>query len=564
MNLYNKTRAGLDPSISAGDLRKILAVNKKTFKTFSKDYLTSEEALFYKSGFYTPKSESISKRENDQKFGEDYRESNYNGFWKESGWIPIEKTIQNPKKLYLDKPRPFCPRNNLPYTVVDDPSNLNPWLVSGAAQTRDPSRASTGVYVDLKWSGYQIEYDNEKYCVAGLLRKAIYNNQTIDPNRGIVPYRNYFEIFEHSGNQKFDIGNHKFYLESGYKHGQVIGYNQIFFQSGLNPSGFINYNFLALPNRRITRWDKRLGRAAKSYIGSTPNYPSITEPRNIVRYHIFFFTGELPVVYLTGGANLTKRGFGFGSVYEHNNPKYKLSVNNNYRMVFTGIYAESATKELSIFNTGNITERFYVGINNPNIISIQQNRIPGIPNHGVWSNEGQSGHQYGEIIEKVYKIGRESNINFKIKINTKGLTPNALNTAHINIYRITGTVRPFTDEFPATLVKVGRFTDYGNGVKNLAYQSQKYTIPIDIYPKTNDSRIISDGNLYQNLQSGDYKPIFKVGQVIDINPNNKNHFNLNSSMGLTFYSNGTNLKDLSVSLDTRGKIKRKGIEDGQV
>lgn len=558
MNLYNKTRAGLDPSISAGDLRKILAVNKKTFKTFSKDYLTSEEALFYKSGFYTPKSESLSKRENDQKFGEDYRSSNYSGFWKESGWIPIEKTQASSRKFYLNRPKAFCPRDNLPYTIEDD---LNPWLVSGAATTGDRFRVSTGVYIDLKWSGYQSEYDNEKYCVAGVINKFIYAKTQSEREEYVVPYRNYFEFFEHSGYQKFDIGNHRFFRESGYKHGQRIGYNEIFFQSGLNPSGFLNYDFLAVPNGRLVGYDPRLGSIGKNYVGSSDE---LYEPLNVKRYNVFFYTGELPIVYLTGASNLIKRGFGFGPVYQHTNPKYKLLVDNNYQMVFSGIYAESATKELSIFNTGNIAERFYIGINNPNIISIDQERIPGTPNHGVWSNENQSGKGYGEIIDKVYKIGRGANINLKIKINTRGLTPNALNTAHVNIYRITGVLKPFTDEFPATLVQVNKFTDYGNGLKNLAYQSQKYTIPINIYPKTNDSRIISDGNFYQNLQSGDFKPISKVGQVIDINPNNENYFNLNNSIGLTFYSNGTNLKDLSVSLDTRGKIKRKGIEDGQV
>ena len=558
MNSYNKTRAGLEPTIPAEDLRKILAANKETFKTFSKDYLTSEEALFYQSGFNTPKSESLSKRESDKIFGEDYRLLNYSGFWKESGWIPIEKTQASSRKLYLNRPKAFCPRNNLPYTIVDD---SNPWLVSGAATTGDRFRASTGVYIDLKWSGYQSEYDNEKYCVAGVINKFIYNKTQSEREEYVVPYRNYFEFFEHSGYQKFDIGNHRFFSGSGYKHGQRIGYNEMFFQSGLNPSGFLNYDFLAVPNGKLVDYDPRLGSIGKNYVGSSDE---LYEPLNVKRYNIFFYTGELPIVYLTGQNNLIKRGFGFGPVYQHKNPKYKFLVNNNYQMVFTGIYAESATKELSIFNTGNTTERFYIGINNPNIISINQQRIPGTPNHGVWSNENQSGKRYGEIIEKVYKIGRDANINLKIKINTRGLTTNSLNTAHINIYRITGTFKPFTDEFPATLVRVNNFTDYGNGLKNLAYQSEKYTIPINIYPKTNDSKIISDGNFYQNLQSGDFKPISKVGQVIDINPNNKNHFNLNNSIGLTFYSNGTNLKDLSVSLDTRGKIKRKGIEDGQV
>jgi hypothetical protein len=561
MNSYNKTRAGLEPTIPAEDLRKILAANKETFKTFSKDHLTSKEALFYQSGFNTPKSESLSKRETDKIFGEDYRSLNYSGFWRESGWIPIEKTKARSRKLYLSRPTAFCPRNNLPYTIPDDPNNLNPWLVSGAARTGDKFRASTGVYIDLKWSGYQNEYDNEKYCLAGVIYKFIYSKPESEREEYTIPYRNYFEFFEHSGYQKFDIGNHRFFRESGYKHGQRIGYNEIFFQSGLNPSGFLNYDFLAVPNGRVGDYDSRLGTIGKNYVGANDE---LKEPLNVARYNIFFYTGQLPIVYLTGQSNLIKRGFGFGPVYQHNNPKYKFLANDNYKMTFSGIYGESATKELSIFNTGNTVERFYIGINNPNIISIDQKRIPGIPNHGVWSNENQSGKRYGEIIEKIYKIGREANINLRIKINSRGLASNRFHTAHINIYRITGTLKPFTDEFPATLVQVDNFTDYGNGLKNLAYQSEKYTIPIDIYPKTNNSTIISDGNFYQNLQSGDFKPISKVGQVIDINPNNKNHFNLNSSIGLTFYSNGVNLRDLSVSLDTRGKIKRKGIEDGQV
>ena len=421
--------------------------------------------------------------------------------------------------------------------------------------------ASTGLYIDTKWSGYQTYYDNDKYCVAGIVKKF---NQTVREEYFtkdyISPYRNVFEIFEHSGFQIRDIGNHRFWLESGYKDGQPIGYNQIFFQSGLNPSGVSDYNILLVPNRRMSDYDRRLSRIGKSFIGYNE---SLNEPHNVIRYHVFFYSGSLPVVYLTGENNKINRGFGFGPVYQHKNPKYKSLVNQNYKIVSSGIHGERTIKEFSIFNTGNITERFYIGIDNP-LFTIKQNKIPGLPMHGVWTNENQYGKKYGEIIDKVYKIGRESNLNFKIELNTHGLTGDLVNRGNINIYRITGNFNCFSENFPSSFVRPTKSHRYGKHyIKNLGYLSEKYSIPIEIYPKTNGTKIISDNIFFQNLADGDYKPIFKVGQPINVNPDDKQHYNLNDSIGLTFYSVGSNVRDLSVRLDTLAKIKRKNIEIDQ-
>ena len=550
-----KTRAGLNPNIPAGELRKILAVSDNNFRAFAKSEYTSDEALFYKTGFYSPKFNSLSKRDDKDKLVE-YRKDNYEGYWQESGWI---NPTSNRRGVYLSKPRAFCPRDQLPYTTND--SSL------------DDRLTSTGVYINAIWSGYQEDYDNENYCIAGILRKSIYkqrSNSTFNKNY-TIPYRNYFEIFDHSGFQIADISNHRFFRGSGYIPGQPIGYNKIYYQSGLHPSGFLNYKFLYIPNRRITDYDNRLGNVGLNYVSEQD---PLNEPHNVPRYFIFFYTGELPIVYLTGGQNVIKKGFGFGPVYQHNNPEYHKLCNSNYRVKFTGIYGESSTTEFSVFNTGNKTERFYIGINNPNILSIEDKKIPGIPMYGVWTFENQSGKNYGQVIDKIYKVGRDANINFKLRINSRGLQPNQTNTTHINIYRITGGHRAFEnnvsavsgDTFP---LRHSNQTWYANKksipsvvITNTGYKFEKFSIPVDIYPKTNNSSIISDNLLYQDLPSGDYKPSILIGAPININPElDTNHLDINKKIGVTFYSIGSNLKDLSVSLDTKAKVKRKGLEE---
>jgi len=538
MNQIKNKRAGLPADLSAEELKKILSVNDENFRQFSKNHLLTEEAVFYKTGFYSPKGNSISKR-SDQENIKEYRLNNYDGFWRESGWIP-----QRNNKFYLSKPRSHCPRNLLPYSSSD----------------------ATGAYIDLNWSGYQDDYDNSKYCVAGILKQ----NLTEEGKTRSFPYRNVFEIFEHSGFQYKDISNHRFYLESGYRHGQKIGYNKIYFQSGLNPSEVVGYKCFVIPNRRITDYDNRLGKIHRAYIPSTD---LLNEPHNIVRYNAFFYTGEVPIVYLTGSNNQVKRGFGFGSVYQHSNPEYRLNTNsNNFRVTATGIYGESISKTISIFNTGNITERFYIGIDNPSVISIDHHKTPGIPNYGVWTNENQLNKTYGQIIDKVYKVGREANINFNIKINTAALPANQVNTVFLNIYRITGGNIPFNNQqFPSKTPqkwwdnkgwghKNRRVSFELKEIVNTGYFSQKYALPIDIYARTNSSKVDQDNIFYQNLASGDYKPINVIGQPIDINPESDNkHIDLNKQIGLTFYNIGDNTKDLRVKLDTLAKIKQKGL-----
>ncbi|NBP01163.1 MAG: hypothetical protein EBU90_13700 [Proteobacteria bacterium] len=516
------TRAGLPLDVSAKDLRRILSTSHDNFQKYAKNQHIGQEALYFKTGFYSPKWNSISKR-SDQDAIEEYRSENYNGYWKESGWFDHTQIGKNKNDIYISRPRPFADRNKLPYSI---------------------SNNSTGVFIDLKWSGLQSYYDNDKYCIAGVLKRAVYEQRNQDTGLYSLPYRNYFEFFEHSGFQKYDISNHRFYLESGYRHGQPIGYNKIYFQSGLNPDNFLDYSFLIIPNRRISDYDIRLGDIGKNYI---PSNDLLNEPHNVVRYHVFFYTGGLPVTYLTGNNNNIIRGFGFGPIYQHRNSKYKDFINQNYRIDFTGVYSESKTKTFSVFNTGNITERFYIGIDEPNILSIDESKIPGKSEYGVWTYENQSGKRYGQIIDKVYKIGRDANINFKVKINSFACPRDTKRTANINIYRITGGHQPLNNGFPDV-------------IENTGYFSQKYVVPVDIYVKNNSTLIKDDKFLYQNLAGGDFKPISEIGQPIYIDPDDTNSsLNIKNQMGVTFYSVGENLNDLRVTLDAKSKIKRKGI-----
>lgn len=256
---------------SLNNLNLYRASMSENFQTYANENLLSNAAKnaideAKQNGFI---NKGISKKT--QAFKQkiiDIKQDNYDGKWYESGWYK-----ENPVKAiffhYPNNGSVIYERANLPYTT----------------------QSSTGVYINLTWSGYEHKFDNEKYVVGGYIDYAIdYDPITQTGYVGDLtdfPYRNVYEIFDHKNIQVGDMGYNLFLLpELGYPQDSEIGYNKIFFQSGLNKDN-INENtkILIFPstkmqlnkNYRYTINGKRL---------------SFQENLNDIRYFVFFYTGK--------------------------------------------------------------------------------------------------------------------------------------------------------------------------------------------------------------------------------------------------------------------------------
>jgi len=246
------------------------AAMSENFQTFANQSLVTDEFKtiineakekgFVNKGF-SKKTDSFKQKILDLK------QSNYNGKWYESGWY-----IKNPAQVKFfhaaSNGTIIYPRDNLPYT----------------------NSTSTGVYIDLIWSGYGHDFDNSKYVIGGYVDNAIdYDSTTQNGyvgDTGNFPYRNVNEIFDHKNRQIGDMGYNLFlYSEIGYEPNSEIGYNKIFFQSGLNreninentkiliyssPKMQRNKNFRYLINNKRLRFQEKLN-----------------EPR----FFVFFYSG---------------------------------------------------------------------------------------------------------------------------------------------------------------------------------------------------------------------------------------------------------------------------------
>jgi hypothetical protein len=514
------TRFGMTGNISPESINNFIALKGEIFienanlnliKSDFKQKINEAESL----GF---KLKGTSKKNNQYVNDiESKREKNYLGKWYRDGWFSQKKLADGDFSFsYTDNI--FYERDNLPYT----------------------DSKSTGLYIDEIWSGYNTNFDSSKYVIGGFINANIF---TSGEEKRPFPYKNFNEIFDHSGVQIGDMGGNIAYSAQelsgyetptgqilGYATGETIGYNKIFFLSGLNRQNINNYDYrvLLIPNK--SQYNKR-----KNITSASKILGKIEEEPDRPRYNVFFYTGNLNAQY-TPTLNFTPNTLGWGDLYATNITGSLYNINSGFNIKCSGIYPQFFIKDFYVYNTGSVTQKFYFGNSNTGMIEI----TPDIPSYNTdyqWTSE-QNKIFSGQKIN-LFSMGKNSVSYFKVKIDTKNITGSINNNSismneYIYMYRATGEI-------------------LGSNFSGL--KSQVFSVPLTLNINFNNAQIFSDDYFYDMGASGSYRPYSLKNQIVRFDHSgiiNKN----NKFFGLTLYATGGILESGFVKDDLNKKINK--------
>jgi len=523
------TRVGLNPDLKASDIDKIAAFS-------SIDEVNP--ALVDASNFYLVKDNKFIKDFNNRNTKKTVNYINkiestaaqeYFGATFSNGWIGEDNFGQVPVQR-LD----FLgvPKNYIPYT----------------------DNRSTGFYINAKWSGYNYPWNNN-HVIAGIINDKVSGNfHQIKEDGKFFPYKNFHEIFLHSGYITGDIGTSDGKTLNSQHNS--IGYNAIFFMSGLNRNNMLAYeNNPQLPKTKILFLRKN-NEKDFTYHTIARKYRPYKEElmSNSVRGSIFLYTGDLPIVYSPKNAPRIN-GFGYGPEMQNRigTNKYGLSANSNFSLNFTGIYPEYTNKSFTVFNSGNTQEYFYIVADNGifPFTKSNKNKLEYVSEHMskntkinldpnlkyIHSGENNKLNKYlfEDSIHILGAGGQTSNINFKVEIDGETLGT-GIQTKYINIYRITGT----------------KILNNETG----SFLTQEYKIPVNVNFIYNNTKIARDDYYFTYANSKDYQPSYKIGEPMILT--NSGVLNVGTQrLNFTLYSTGANIQESSVKSEIEKRIKRK-------
>ncbi len=511
-------RLGVTGNISAEKLTDFFALKQDVFVENGNINLIKSnfrQKINEASGLgFIPKGVS-KKNQNYKNIIEQKREENYLGKWYRDGWFS-QRSTSNDNITFSYTDNLFYNRDLLPYT----------------------NSTSTGLYINEHWSGLNFKFDSSKYVIGGFVNAATFDDTSLETSP--FPYKNFNEIFDHSGVQIGDMGAKIAYTETeinnfetlsgdviGYQTGQSIGYNRIFFLSGLNRSNIRDYDYkmLLIPDKN--KFNKK-----KNITSFGKNLGQIEEQADQPRYNVFFYTGNLDIQYtpiITSKPNT----LGYGETYAKGSSGL-FNLNSGFNIKCSGTYPQFFTKDFYIYNTGVLTQDFYVQVSNTGIIEINSD-IQSKPSVYKFINE-QSGLFSGQDIN-LYSLGKDGVGYFTAKIYTKDITGDIVSNIKIqneNIYLYRAT---------------GEFTQNNiTGLKN-----QTFSIPVNLNINYNNAEIFSDDYFFDFTSGSNYKAFSKKGQPVGFNNlgiTNKN----NKFFGLTLYATGGILENQIIKNDLNKKI----------
>lgn len=516
----------IDPKLR----RNLTAIKDKTFVDFSNPELLSQNAkdLYVQSENLNFIAKGVSKKSEDYKNSlKEFRKKNYKGKWYESGWYEAGKEPRNLIDFYysskVDKGQSwFYQRDKLPYTTS----------------------TSTGVYYDVIWSGLK-DYDFPTEGPGALSNLVLggFISTNYDRETFVFPYRNFNEFIDHEFSQAGDIGEKMFYDKvNAIKPGSAISYNRIFFTDGLNIDS-VNENTKMIILSHASDGLPFSARGVNIETTGTLNnrkWFQRFETSDKPRFDIFFYKEDLQLTY----TNKEEQSFfGYGPKIQFNNPNYNSLANENFSLNLSGIYPKTLSATICFFNTGLVTEEFYLNTSNNTLFSILDplntevlNTAPKRKKY-IWTDEENS--ISGDFI-KTYKLGKNANSNFEVKVQTEYLTGflNQQKIEHINVYRITGIKNIQNQDFFGAL-------------------SQKFTIPVNIKSIDNGTKIFYSGFLEKTGALGDYQHLgfrsFTFDQT-QIKGKQNNLYTIN------FYSTGQNIKSMQVISDLTGRINNESVK----
>lgn len=498
--------------------------NEDLFSKNLKDTINSTESKIFINKGMSKKSDNFKKHLIELK------QENYSGKWYESGWLidkndkELVKKIKNPDFRYSD--RIFYSKDNLPYSINDN----------------------TGMYYNVSWSGY-LEDINPNIVLGG------FRPSTFTQDEDSMPYRNIYEIFDHKNLQIGDMGNRWFHSGEGRLSKEKIGYNKIFFQSGLNYQDILKPEVdIFVLTKNTTRNNRALGDfsiAPQTQLPSPRKFYHFPEKQNTIRNWIFFFSGDLNLEINNSIIKPEEKTIIFGNKYQYKNSNY-IEQNINHKIIFSGIYPEFSYKTFSITNLSSGQATFYVGIPKLDDNALEISPPPGIGKiieNYIWTNEGTTNISGEKIFG--YVASRNANINFEVKLKTeniKNFISSGFYSGNMAVYEITG----------KQLV--------GSGETNIVYNqneeykiykplTKKQVIPFLIFVKNNSTKITTDDYFYK-INNNKYNQYIENKKENILSISKSGFSNSDNSFGITFYSTGNNLKLQDVNNDLNKKINK--------
>jgi hypothetical protein len=516
----------------------LTALNDKTFKEKANSDFLSEEAKKLQQTAVAINfiSKGFSKKTSTYKENlKQTRIDNYNAKWYESGWYN----------------KGYEPRNLINFYYTSKPNKGQNWFYKKNALPYT-DKTSTGVYFDIEWSGLRDDYfpstgeDRLSNFVLGGFLGTKYDLETF-----VFPYRNFNEFFDHNNIQVGDMGHNMFYDQiNKYMPGEDIGFNRIFFEKGLKKED-VNENtkviILSHSKDNLPFSARGVNIETTGTLSNRKWFKKI-EKQNVPRFDVFFYEQELELVQVPE-QNTNENFFGYGPILELKNPSYSNFSKDNFSVQVSGIYPEILYKTFCVYNTGVKTEKFYLNASNKDIVNIidfnkKDALKPSINPSYIWTDEDFSTRS-GQFI-KVYELGKNGNINFNLKINTKYLKNNLnqIHTEYVNIYRVTG--RKEVSNSPSFI------NDYG-------LLNEKFTFPVNIRAIDNGTKIT-------------HTNFFEKGKNLSINNLGVGPFTLTKTgilgkktniFNITFRSIGENIKSELVRNDIYNRINKLGPYTGQ-
>jgi hypothetical protein len=546
MNKISGTRKLYSATTPASTLDIASSFNSTYLIYTDEEFLTSG-ALNVKDFIPYPVGDSISKRTTSSGYLNqliNYRKENYQSKWYESGWF---KNFRESGTRYKFA-KTFYRLNEDPYSTVN-----------GQAYCLD--RVLTANFSE--GGGYPYGFPDEypKDITSGTKFKIcgyIDNDPYFPPF--ISPYKNIYELVDHSGVQQGYMGrnywtkdellNFGLYegfanvknagIKSGIATGQEITYNKLYFQDNIpnldwcltNNCSFLYANIRGARNLSIDN-------------------PYFYGQNTVVKNRIFVFSGNLN--FVPSGTSPEIFDLGYGPYFELGNTG--LFAKNLYNQLtgidLSGSILDTTSKHIHIINTGDLPKNFYLSSTNTGFLQIVDDTYK-TSNFYYPNNSSRS----GELVQ-YYTVGKNKSIpvRYLMDFNTGSYT-SSFNAPIINNTYYVSTGAIILHEVTGTILD--------NGV--LSFLTKQKYIRAKMSAEDNKTRFLVDDFYFSAGKNFNVTTIARTGNSISFDLSGRllvqtSGIATGNIFALTVYSTGQNVENQRNSLIARYNSGIRSIPD---
>ena len=535
MNKITGYRKGFNALTKASSLDLAASIDTQYYEYTDKEYLTSG----LKSLLNTSKvilGEQISKRSNEQYLNKlkENRKENYESLWYESGWLKNYRASGFRVKFS----KTYYPLNEDLYTTA----NSQAYCLDRTIRANFDINGGFP-YGEIDGFGYPEGVSSGQFFkICGFVRK------DLPAPAFISPYKNIFEMADHSGYQLGSVGKNywtkkellNFGLPESYadattsgvlvgtKTGQKLSYNKIYFQDNIP-----NLDW-CLKNRCAFVYTEMIGQRNSEYDDPL----KIRENQETMR-RIFVFSGTTS--WIQTGIAPKSTNLAYGPYFQRNNTGLYKFFNNNYNIVKSGTLNDVEVSSITIINTGDIPKNFYLSSASSNIETFD-NKFK--TSQFVYRNN----HPLSGQPVEYYTIGKNNGLNINYKINyTKTGIHNLTLSNGTKIYNNTGGL--ILNEVTGTILENN----------NLSFLVKSTLIPISIKTIANNSRVFFDDYYFSALKENQIGIVQYTGSNLEYNLDgvllkfgtNGKLPTSTSIFGFTCYATGSNINLESTNLKTK-------------